>query len=245
MNIKKRRLVNIVAVEAVMLDWKEAFGGSAYGNQHLFRVNKIAKYLLDKEGGDVFKTLISAWCHDVSLVVGRDDDVKRVRSYTEKFLSQFDELSNLEKNDVLECVISHEEGSDRMSQEAKIVHDADVVDKSGMLGVVRHIWKMSNMLEDRLLKSSEDLNKLRNHLQTREKRLFTETAEELAFELNKAWKSFFTDEEFALRLMREISALSRKGEISDVIGERLIEQYAGHKVIGDLKSQLACTYLED
>ena len=36
--------------DAIKLDWDVAFGGKARGNRHLFRINKIIKYLLTKEG---------------------------------------------------------------------------------------------------------------------------------------------------------------------------------------------------
>ena len=44
MNKSQIDLIDKIGKEAVRLDWEEAFGGKSYGNTHLYRVNKIAKY---------------------------------------------------------------------------------------------------------------------------------------------------------------------------------------------------------
>lgn len=242
MNIKQKRLLNIIAVEAVMLDWVEAFEGVSYGNQHLFRVNEIVKFLLDREGGDSFVALVAAWCHDVSLVVGRDDEPERVERYTEEFLGKFEELSENDKGKILKAVISHELGGDDLSMEGKLVHDADVVDKSGMLGVIRHIWKMSNMLKDRQLKGAEDLKELRNHLKSREKQVHFASTKNLIDDLNEVWDLFFADEVLAVEIMEKISKMAREGEISDRIGEWIANEYSGSEVGKQVSGQLQCSY---
>ncbi len=75
-----------------------------------------------------------------------------------------------------------------MTIEAKIVHDADVLDKMGHLGVIRQTWKKANSG----VVTETIAEELEPHLDRREKRLYTETAKEAGSELNRNLGPFFT-----------------------------------------------------
>lgn len=238
----QKKLIKKISKDAIILDWKVAFGGKAYGNRHLFRVQRIADFLWKKEGGDRFTVLISSWIHDVSLAQGSDYSPLKVRKYTVKYLDHFPELTREQKRKVLECAVQHESGNKGISTEAKIVHDADVVDKSGMLGVIRHIWKMTNMLENRVLDSATDLNKLGTHLNKRQEQLFTKTAKRLIEKLNTQRDTFFDNKNNSLKWMKFISQKAMIGMTSDKIARQLYMK-SKLKIFKHLKEQLRCAYL--
>jgi HD superfamily phosphodiesterase len=242
MNTRQTKLLKNMETEAIRVFWEESFGGMSRGSRHLFRVHEIAVYLWEREGGDQFIVLAGAWVHDVSLVQGSDHDPESVASFTRNFLHRFDGLRMDEIDRIVECAGGHEIGHPNLSLEAKIVHDADVVDKSGMLGVVRHVWKMTNLLENRILSKQDDLKRLRNHLKERQVKLFTNTAKNLAKSLNKSRDCFFRDEEFALRTIAWISEQANQGVISDEIAENLAKE-SRHESARVLKDQLSCSYL--
>ncbi len=235
-------LIDMIGRDAVRLDWEDAFGGKSYGNTHLFRVNKIAKFLLKKEGGNPFVTIVGAWVHDVSLATGSDYESKRVGIETRKFLDNYPIEENI-KDSIVDAVAGHEyENSDR-SMESKIVHDADAIDKCGSLGIVRHVWKTTNMLKNRVLESESDLNELRNHLKTRQSHLMTKTANNLVRNLNETGNMFFDDTKRSMVLMKEISELAWLGMNADKIVNKL-EDNERDKWILNLSDQLKCKYLK-
>lgn len=242
MNDRQTQLIKEISEKAVRRLWEESFGGMAYGSRHLHRVNQTAKFLWEKEGGDEFLVLAGAWVHDVSLAHGPDYDPERVADLTRKFLKQFKLLRKDEIDRLVECAEGHESGGDFLSLEAKLVHDADVLDKGGLLGVVRHIWKMTNMLENRILGDEHDLKKLENHLRERQDRLYTATARLLANHLRGSVDLFFRDRRFALETMIWVSRLAGQGIISDRLAEELVS-HSDHPCLRRLKDQLECKYL--
>jgi HD superfamily phosphodiesterase len=242
MDDRQTELIKEISEKALRLLWEESFGGMAYGARHLHRVHLIAKFLWEMEGGDEFLVLAGAWVHDVSLAHGPDYDPGRVADLTRKFLKQFELLRKDETDRLVACAEGHESGGDLLSLEARIVHDADVLDKGGMLGVVRHIWKMTNMLENRILGDEYDLKKLENHLVERQERLYTATARRLANHLRGAVDHFFRDRRFALETLTWVSRLAGQGIISDRLAEELVS-HSDHPCLRRLKDQLECNYL--
>jgi hypothetical protein len=166
-----------------------------------------------------------------------------VADLTRKFLKQFKLLRKDEIERLVACAEGHESGGDFLSLEAKLVHDADVLDKGGLLGVVRHIWKMTHMLENRIMDHEHDLLKLENHLIERQDRLYTNTARGLANHLRGGVDHFFRDRRFALETMAWVSRLASQGVISDRVAEALAS-HNDHPCLGRLKSQLECGYLD-
>ena len=242
MDDRQTQLIKEISEKAQRLFWEKSFGGMAYGSRHLQRVLMIAEFLREMEGGDEFLVLAGAWVHDVALAHGPDYDPEQVAELTRKFLKQFELLRKDEADRLVACAGGHESGGDSLSLEARIVHDADVLDKGGLLGVVRHIWKMTNMLENRILEGEHDLNKLENHLRERQDRLYTRTARQLANHLKGSIDLFFHDRRFALETMAWVSQLASKGIISDKLAEELVS-YSDHPCLRRLQDQLECKLL--
>ena len=242
MDRRKTELLKEIGEQAIQQFWQEAFGGKSYGSQHLYRVNRIAGYLWEREGGDEFLILATAWVHDVFLAQGDDSDSAKVEAFAMGFLGKFEALSEAERRTIAQCAGAHEVGGEDLPLEAGIVHDADVLDKSGMLGVIRHIWKMTHMLKGRVLTKEEDLDELRDHLKEREGKLFTKTASYLGQILNEPGELFFEDREFAIKTMTWISRQGQQGVICENVAKMLVKE-SSHPSLVHLKDQLSCDVL--
>ena len=186
--------------------------------------------------------LAAAWVHDVSLAQGDDSDSAKVEAFTIDFLREFEALSEEEIRMIGQCAGAHETGGENLTLEARIVHDADVLDKSGMLGVVRHIWKMTYMLKKRTLTEKNDLKELEDHLKEREERLFTKTAVNMGKALNQPRELFFRDQEFAMKTMTWISNLDQQGVLCEHVAEMLVNE-SSHPSLARLRDQLSCDFL--
>ena len=92
MDDRQKQLIKEISEKALRLFWEESFGGMAYGARHLQRVQLIAEFLCEMEGGDEFLVLAGAWAHDVALAHGPDYDPEKVVVLTRKFLKQFELL---------------------------------------------------------------------------------------------------------------------------------------------------------
>lgn len=242
MNQDRQKLIEDIGKAAVFVDWNMAFGCKSYGNGHLMRVNRIARHLQEKEGGDLEVVLIGAWIHDVTLAVANDYNPKVVEEETRRFLGAFPDLSVKLREKAVLCAVNHESEDQINDIEARIVHDADALDKCGGLGVVRHIWKMTNMLKSRPLKGPEDLEELKSHLLARQSCLQTRTARKIAKNLETDREMFFEDSKVAENLMMQISILSWEGMISDNI-VKWLSLNSGGKWVSSLISQIECRYL--
>ena len=243
MNNFQREIVKKISIDAVELDWNKAFAGKAYGNRHLFRVSKIIKYLCKKEGGDLFIAEVGGLVHDVSLAWGSDYDMNHVEKYTRLFLNKYRNLNKEQIDKIVECATLHEESVSTTNIEPKIVHDADIIDKGGMLGVIRHVWKMTNMLENRLLNKKSDFNLLKQHLNQRTGSVYTDTAKSLMKTLDHQMDIFFAGGTDSIQIMKLISAKAQQGVTSDKIAQFMIKNLPS-KTTHNLKSQLSCSYLK-
>ena len=129
------------------MKWSEkiekASGGKSKGNKHLFRVVKIADHLAKKMKADARIVQAGAWLHDTALPSGNDYDYKKNKRIVQKILSSAP-ISKGDKNLIAECVASHEGTEGPKTLEARVVHDADVLEKVGLLGLIRHTWKLTN-----------------------------------------------------------------------------------------------------
>lgn len=238
-----KKLIEQIRDEAVRHDWNLAFSGKSKGNRHLFRVNKIISYLLKKEGGDKYIATLGGWTHDVSLAWGNDNDPKLIQKRTKRFLNKFSGLNRSEIEKIVECVVLHEQAGGSSSLEAKIVHDADVIDKSGLLGIIRHIWKMTNMIDKKIIKTEDDLLKLQKHLEERRSNLYTETAIKLVKKLDMESDIFFINKKEAMNIMKIVSIMANEGKTSDKIARFLVKRY-DNKHTKSILSQLSCQYLK-
>lgn len=127
-------IINFVAKEL-------AFDKSGHGLQHAMRVFNNAKKILKNENGDEKIVLTSALIHDTvdkKLFNNFDERIKYVKNflkennYTEK---EIDEIAYIISN------ISWNNGENKelVSDNAKIVRDADRLDAIGAMGIIRTI----------------------------------------------------------------------------------------------------------
>lgn len=223
MNSRQKLILKTLGEKSVKADWELAFGGKSYGNKHLFRVNKIIIHLLKDEAADDFITLAGGWIHDISLIAGNDDNPKMIKNISENFLKSIPGLTEEEISKIVQCASGHESGKGKLSKEAKIVHDADVIDKSGILGMIRHIWKLTNLIEKRELNSPSDLQLVKKHLQKRQSRIFTIKAGKIVKKQNSLLWNFLKDEQGGIKVMEKISHEAMIGTISDNIAKKLVK----------------------
>lgn len=168
----------------IKIDHDMAFGGKSKGNKHLSRAVKIAKFLAFKAKADIKIVESGAWLHDTALPTGDDYNYDKNKKIVMKLLSSIN-ISKSDKGLVAECVASHEGREDPKTLEAKIVHDADVIEKLGILGIIRHTWKLTNLNEiNPEIITDDDVKKVLNHINWRKKRLQTLQAKKIGKYLN-------------------------------------------------------------
>jgi len=237
----KKEITNQIKWYCIYMDWNVAFDGKARGNRHLFRVNKIIKFLAKNEGSDLFVSEMGGWIHDLSLINGNDNNPENIKKVIEPFLMSL-EINNNVATKILECATAHEGGKKAMSLEAKIVHDADVIDKSGILGIIRHSWKVVNLINPDI--GIEDLfDLLQKHLKERQKKLYTESAKKIAIKLNNNCVVFFKEKKQAKIILEIIIPMAKKGMTSDAIALYLFKKKMFCSTL--LEDQLNCRYLNN
>ncbi len=171
---------------ALELDWDLAFEGRAKGNRHLFRIVKKAKEIATKHNVDISIVEAGAWLHDTNLEKTVTGNTLENR---DKVLRLFEEIgiSKPDQRIVLHCIEAHDGRIPATILEAKIVHDADTLEKMGSLGIIRETWKRAQIGWN----SEKIIEHLKVHLKKRESRLYTSEAKEKAKELNKILGYFF------------------------------------------------------
>ncbi len=222
----------------IEIDHQQAFGGKSKGNQHLYRVVKLACHIARIEGAQEDITEAGAWLHDTALPSGDDYDYENNRNIVLGILSQVS-IEDHDKEAVAECVASHEGTSQPKTLEAQIVHDADVLEKAGILGVIRHTWKLTNKGEinpDDV--TQDDVAKVKDHITWRMSVLQTVTAKSLAKEFNQDLSLIGKD------LIAHISKLAAEGIITENIALTL-RQYLSEQQYQGLENQLKQIYLEN
>lgn len=204
---------------AIHMDWDVAFDGKSKGNMHLFRVNQLSKYFHEMEGGDHDVIVAAAWLHDVGLVDGNQGHCYKGGKIARNFLGE----TGVDYETILRivhCIEAHDGEIDAGSQEAKVVHDADTVDKMGPLGLIRHSWKLSN-IDYHSYSVDELLDFLPKHLQERRDNLYLDSAIAVADRYAIAVDSFFRDDENARMVLREVCILAKNGIPTEMTIERI------------------------
>jgi uncharacterized protein len=171
---------------AIELDWNLTFGGKSKGNRHLFRIVKIAKELATKHDVDISIVEAGAWLHDTNL----EKTVTGSTLENKDKIIDFIKSVGIHKEDqqkILHCIEAHDGRVPAETIEARIVHDADTLEKMGPLGVIRETWKRAQIGWN----TERIIGHLRTHLENRENELNTKEAKERAKSLNDALKSFF------------------------------------------------------
>jgi len=238
-------LLDRISRVAVELDWYVAFEGKSKGNHHLERTAKIAEHLLGEVGqkhGDRFVVLAGTWLHDVGLINGNLAHAVRGKNIAGALLRCVG-VEDPTRERIEHCVEAHDRGVEgggvkARTVEAKIVHDADTLDKIGPLGILRHSWKKSlEMSHDELLRH------LPEHLNQRKGNLYLDQSRSLATHYKGALKEFFADQSTALSVIQVISECANDGIPSeDVV--RFLEGKAPQEFLEILKGQLQLSMLK-
>lgn len=183
--ISKLKMKNISKF-GVDTDWNKAFQGKSKGNMHLFRVVRNVKVLCLNSKVDKSIAEAGAWLHDTGLVKGVSAPTLAYKKEVVRFLRKikvgYDDIKK-----ILHCIEAHDGRVKAKTLEAKIVHDADTLDKMGPLGIIRETWKRSaeGWTSERIA------NHLQSHLKKRMGKLYTKKAKSVAKKLNQKLKSFF------------------------------------------------------
>jgi len=222
----------------IEIDHQIAFGGKSKGNKHLFRVVKIADHLAKKMKADARIVQAGAWLHDTALPSGNDYDYKKNKRIVQKILSSVP-ISKGDKNLIAECVASHEGTEGPKTLEARVVHDADVLEKVGLLGLIRHTWKLTN--SDKINPSAVkdgDVKKIVDHIAWRRKKLQTPAAKSI-----EKYLAIPISERDAKKIISISSKLASRGIITEKIAKILYE-HLNQKQGEKLKEQLNLAYLK-
>lgn len=223
---------------AISIDHNQAFAGKSKGNKHLLRVVKIAKFLAKNNKSNILVVEAGAWLHDTALPSGNDYNYNKNKKIVSKLLINTN-ISHSKKNDIAECVASHEGTIIPQSSEAKIVHDADVLEKIGILGVIRHAWKLTNSDKiDPNKITDKEIKHITEHIKWRSSILQTGTAKKLARRNNT--KITITT---LRKIIPIISKLAQQGVITEKIAVK-IRPFLNSKQNQILKDQLSLNYLK-
>ena len=222
---------------ALKIDHDVAFGGKSKGNRHLPRVVCVAKFLAQKTGANESIAVAGAFLHDTALPSGNDYNYLKNKEIVKKLLKPLN-LSQNELNGIAECVASHEGTSNPKTLEAKVVHDADVLEKVGLLGIIRHTWKITNLGKlNHKMTTDRDIKKILDHIEWRRKRLQTPIAKKigkyLAIPVDK-------------RKAKIIVTLSASMAFESIVTEKIavaLQKYLNKKQNEKLREQLNLTYL--
>lgn len=176
--IRKEQMKKIQAF-AIDIDWNGAFAGASKGNRHLFRTVAKAILLAKKVGARTDIVEAGAWLHDTNLEQTITGETLANKEKVVEFLKTMG-LEDADIKSVLHCIEAHDGRILATTIEAKVVHDADTLEKSGPLGIIRETWKRCQ--------AGWNTEKIADHLQThinkRAERLYTDVAKEMANTLN-------------------------------------------------------------
>ena len=142
----------------------------AHNIGHGERVVKIARKIMEREGGESFLVEAGAWLHQLH------DDIETL----EEFLSSL-EIDDATRKKIREIVTSCKPNKirQRSSLEARIVFDSDAMEVLGPYGSVRELLcnvKARNKFWDENVHETREIQKMF------EEKLMTKTARELAIE---------------------------------------------------------------
>ena len=184
-------MINVEQLEqikefALKIDWNLAFEGRAEGNRHLFRMVKKAKELATTHDLDISIVEAGAWLHDSNLEKTVTGSTLENRENVMKLLEEMG-ISEIDQQKTVHCIEAHDGRVPATIMEAKIVHDADTLEKMGPLGIIRETWKRAQIGWN----SEKIIEHLKTHLKKRENVLYTSEAKEEAKRLNLILETFF------------------------------------------------------
>lgn len=215
---------------ALHMDWNVAFGGKSKGNRHLERTVRIALSLSKRK--DVREDIVAAgaWLHDVGLHLGNEGHCFSGARFIQPFL---DELG-LRQDDierVTHCIEAHDGEVPAKTLEAKVVHDADTLDKMGPLGFVRHAWKIANITT---YTPAQIMWVTERHLPTRLEKIYLPEAKERGVALERELKNLLADRDLLARLTSLVAEGSRNGVPTEEIVAELVRSGSLSKSMLDI-----------
>lgn len=171
---------------AIDTDWNKAFKRKSKGNMHLFRVARNAIIISKGLKADTTITEAGAWLHDTGLTKGAFAPALAYKKEVITFLRKI-KVCEEDIKKILHCIEAHDGRTRARTLEAKIVHDADTLDKMGPIGVIRETWKRSSegWTSDKIALH------LQKHLRRRISNIYTKKAKKVAKRLDKKLISFF------------------------------------------------------
>jgi L-threonylcarbamoyladenylate synthase len=212
-------------------------GGKSKGNKHLLRVVRVAKFLAQKTKADEYVAVAGAFLHDTALPSGNDYDYIQNKRIVKDLLKDFN-LSQNELNGIAECVASHEGTINPKTLEAKVVHDSDVLEKTGLLGIIRHTWKLTNSGKINYKNvTDKDVKVVTDHIEWRRKKLQTPIAKKIG-----KYLSIPINKEKAKIIVSVSSDLAFNSVVTEIIAVAL-RKHLNKKENEKLKEQLNLAYL--
>jgi uncharacterized protein len=223
----------------VKIDHYSSFEGKAKGNQHLLRVVKIALHIAQQiPSARVDIVQAGAWLHDTAIPSGDDYDYENCKKIVTRLIKHY-ELNEDDRFEVIECVASHEGTVTPNSLEASIVHDADVLEKVGVLGLIRHSWKLTNKDElDPQDITDEDVEKIMSHIAWRKSVLRTDVAKKMAEVLG-----LHIEKSKAKEIITKAAQMAAQGIIVELIAESFYGTVLNKEMSKKLKEQLDVSVL--
>ena len=220
---------------ALHMDWNVAFGGRSKGNRHLERTVKIALALSKRK--DVREDIVAAgaWLHDIGLHLGNEGHCFSGARFIQPFLGELG-LNEEDIERVTHCIEAHDGEVPARTLEAKVVHDADTLDKTGPLGFVRHAWKIANITDHDPSRLADEVEK---HLPTRLENMCLPEAKERAVALERELRSVLADRELLARLTSLVAKGSRNGvPTEEIVAELIRSGFLPKSTLDILQEQL-------
>lgn len=233
--------MNQAKIFAISLDWEVAFHGNSKGNRHLFRVARITKHIALREKAVLNTCLASAWLHDIGLILGNQNHPQTGSLIAKCFLKS-NKASSKQLREIGHCIEAHEGKIKFNTLEAKIVHDADVIDKLGVLGLIRHTWKIT---QSSSLSKSQITNIVFPHINKRLNHLQTKTGQEIGKFIQAQLSQCFNSKKQLHQFLLFIIPLCKKKLTSDKIAKKIIDNSNSSKISLLLKSQINTSFLKN
>jgi hypothetical protein len=222
------------------MDWVVAFGGKTGGNQHLNRINRIVTFLAEQENARMDICIAGGWLHDLGLVKGNKGHCFAGADLAKEYLTEIG-VDPEDMEEVAHCIEAHDGETEALTTEAKVVHDADTIDKMGPFGYIRHVWKIS-LIEDMSPSQLMDIAGL--HITDRESMLNFSFSKELVNDLNKSLDSFLSHRDLAREITELIMEQASRGTLSEKVAELILENPSVDEDFKkSVKSQMAVDYL--
>ncbi len=231
----------VIKDHAIHMDWNLAFDGKSRGNQHLRRVNKIVIFLAHHQKARLDISVVGGWLHDIGLVKGNRHHCFTGVPIAREYLASLDvDQDDIER--VVHCIEAHDGETVAETLEAKVVHDADTIDKMGPFGYIRHVWKTS-LIED--MTPRELTRFVRGHIDERESNLYFDISRNLAGRFNSVLDEFLNDEVTSMRIVDVISKNASKGIPSERVADIVLRDPSPSiRFRESIKSQMLVDYLE-